>query len=340
MTIRYLSTLRYSTEWLASLRASAPGLEVQQITADKAADIPDEVWAQVDVLHTSTVFPEPATAPRLRWVQLDTSGIDHVRESPLWASAVQITTIGGISPVPLAEYVMFGVLGLAHRLPAMLDVQATRTWPSPSLRWDRFLPARIDGATMVILGYGRLGREIGRLAQAHGMTVVGVTRTARLRTPDERALLADFGRPAEGFGDVEVVGPERLHEALGRADYLVVVLPLTAETRGVVGPEAMAALKPGAYVVNAARGGIVDEPALLAALRSGAVAGAQLDVFDDEPLPPDSPWWSEPHAFVTPHVAGLAPRYHEQVLDIVVGNLRRYADGAPLRNLVDRVLGY
>ncbi|BEP14766.1 D-2-hydroxyacid dehydrogenase [Acidothermaceae bacterium B102] len=338
--MRYLSTLGYSTEWLDALRAAVPGLDVQQITADKASDVPDEVWARVDVLHTSTVFPEPAVASRLRWVQLDTSGIDHVRESPQWASPVQITTIGGISPVPLAEYVMFGVLGLAHRLPAMLDVQATRRWPSASVRWEKFLPARIDGATMVILGYGRLGREIGRLAQAHGMSVVGVTRTARLRTPDELALLADFGRSGEGSAEVEVVGPERLHEVLGRADYLVVVLPLTAETRGAVGPEAVAALKPGAYVINAARGGIVDEAALLEALRSGAVAGALLDVFDDEPLPPDSPWWSEPHAFVTPHVAGLAPRYYEQVLEIVVGNLRRFADGAPLHNLVDRVLGY
>ena len=214
---------------------AVPGLDVRQVTAEKAEDVPDDVWATVDVLHTSTVFPDPAVAPRLRWVQLDTSGIDHVQRSPLWASSVDITTIGGISPVPLAEYVMFGVLGLAHRLPAMLEVQSSRTWPNPSLRWDRFLPARVDGSTMAILGYGRLGREIGRLARAHGMTVVGVTRTARRRTEDELSLLADFGRsptPQVPSTTSRWSGPTGCTRCCGRADWVVVVLPLTPQTAG------------------------------------------------------------------------------------------------------------
>ena len=337
-TVRYLSTLSFADDWLDELRQRVPECEVAQVPAEKAADVADEVWRTVEVLHTSTVLPEPELVPSLRWVQLDTSGADHVRETALWNADVEITTIGGVSPVPLAEYVLFTILGFAHRLPAMLDVRATRAWPSPERRWERFLPAPLPGATVGIVGYGRIGREIGRLATAHGMTVLGVTRSGRERTAAERAAQVDFGRTADEV--VEIVGPAALPDVLGRSDYVVVVVPLTSETAGLIDANAIAAIKPGAVLINVARGGIVDEHALLAALRAGALSGVALDVFDDEPLPPDSAWWSEPNAFVTPHVSGLAPRYSEQVLQIVSENLRRYLDGEPLLNRVDRVRGY
>lgn len=336
--VRYLSTLSFADDWLAELRRRVPACEVAQLPADKRTDVPDDVWQTVEVLHTSTVLPGPDAAPALRWVQLDTSGVDHVRDSALWHSDVEITTIGGVSPVPLAEYVLFTILGFAHRLPAMLDVRSTRAWPTPERRWERFLPAALAGATVAVVGYGRIGREIGRLATAHGMTVVGVTRSGRERTAAERAAHVAFGRGSDDV--VEILGPDALHEVLGRSDYVVVVVPLTAETAGLIDAEAIAAMKPGAVLVNVARGGIVDEAALLAALRRGALSGVALDVFDDEPLPPDSAWWDEPNAFVTPHVSGLAPRYAEQVLQIVAENLRRYLDGEPLLNRVDRTRGY
>jgi phosphoglycerate dehydrogenase-like enzyme len=139
---------------------------------------------------------------------------------------------------------------------------------------------------------------------------------------------------------VQVVGPQEMHAVLGRADYVVVVVPLTDQTRNLIDASAIAAIKPGAVFINVARGGIVDEDALRTALRSGALAGAALDVFDDEPLPPDSTWWTEPNVFVTPHVSGLAPRYFGQVLEIVSTNLRRFVSGQPLLNRVDRERGY
>lgn len=339
MSLRYVSTLSFDDDWLAELRRRVPGCEVRQVPAEKVADVPDEVWRTVEVLHTSSVLPDPDSAPRLRWVQLDTSGVDHVRDTALWRSDVEITTIGGVSPVPLAEYVLFTILGFAHRLPDMLAVRASRQWPSPERRWQRFLPAALPGATVGIVGYGRIGREIGRLARAHGMSVLGVTRSGRDRTPAERARHTDFGSAAPDE-IAEIVGPQGLHDVLGRSDYVVIVLPLTAETQGLFDAAAVAAIKPGAVLVNVARGGIVDESALLAAVRSGVLSGVALDVFADEPLPPDSVWWDEPNAFVTPHVSGLAPRYHEQVLQIVCENLRRYRDGEPLLNRVDRVRGY
>lgn len=338
--IRYLSTLSFADDWLDAVRAVSADVAVEQIPAEKASDVSDDVWAQVDVLHTSAVLPEPAAAPRLRWVQLDTSGVDHLRDHAMWTAPVEVTTIGGISPVPLAEYAMFAVLGMAHRLPAMLAVRARREWPSAAQRWQRLLPVPLDGATVVVLGYGRIGRQIGRLARAHGMTVVGVNRTGAPFGSADRARFADFSRGAAEDDPAEVVAVDRLHEVLPRADFLIVVTPLTEHTRGLVGAAELAALKPGAVLINVARGGIVDEMALKAVLDSAHLAGAVLDVFDDEPLPPDSPWWDHPLVLTTPHVAGLAPAYAEQVQQIVVENLRRFLAGEPLLNRVDRTRGY
>ena len=338
--ITYLSTLAFASDWLERLRAAVPGVHVVQITAEKPDDIPADVWQRVTVLHTSTVFPPADAAPALQWIQLDTSGVDHVQKEAVWASQVPITTIGGISPVPLAEYVLWAILGSAHRLTQMLRTRAEKTWPDPVTRWQRFLPATLSGATVVVIGYGRIGREIGRLCRQHRMSVIGVTRTGRRRPPAERELLADFTAPRSQLDDAHLVGADELPEVLGQADYVVVVVPLTEHTRDLLDAGAIAAIKSGAIVINVARGGVVDERALLTALRSGAIGGVICDVFDDEPLPPDSPWWDEPGSFVTPHVAGLAPRYAEQVLELVTQNLRRFRDGAPLLNLVDRSAGY
>jgi phosphoglycerate dehydrogenase-like enzyme len=338
--IRYLSTLALPEEWLARLRSAVPDLDVRQIAATTPDDVPDEVWQGVHVLHTSGVFPEPALVPDLRWIQLDTSGVDHVLGTDLWAGPVPITTIGGVSPVPLAEYVLWAILGAAHRLPAMLEVRAARAWPDPVTRWRRFLPAPLAGATVVVVGYGRIGREIGRRVRAHGMSVVGVSRSGRPRTPQHDELHADFSPRPDEPDETLVVGPDRLAEVFAQADYAVVVLPLTPQTRGLVDENAIQALKPGAVVVNVARGGVLDEKALLEALRSGKVCSVILDVFEDEPLPASSPWWDEAGCFLTPHVSGLAPLYFEQVLDLVVANLGRLRDGLPLLNLVDRTRGY
>lgn len=344
--INYLSTLHFDEDFLQQLADSTKdidgGVEILQVPCTDAAEIPDELWAEVDVLHTSAVFCHPARAPRLRWVQLDTSGVDHLRELPIWSHEVDgrhidLTTIGGVSPVPLAEYVLWSILGTAHRLPALLDARARHDWPSPQDRWQRMLPAPVRGATVGIVGYGRIGREIGRLASAFGMHVLGVSRTAGRR---EAARDSYYGGGAEAAGSVELFGPDRLAEVAARSDYLVVVVPLTDATRLLVSAEILGALKDQAVLINVARGGIVDEAALRAGVRSGRIRAAVLDVFDAEPLSPEDPWWDEPNVFVTPHVSGLAPEYSAQVLDIVCENLRRFADGRTLLNLVDRVQGY
>lgn len=323
LSVHYLSTLRFSDRWLDALRQAAPGVEIRQLTVEDPGQVPADVWAQVDVLHTGSVLPDPRIAPRLRWVQLDTAGIDHLAGHPIWASGAQVTTIGGVSPVPLAEYVIMMVLGVSHRLPDLLEAQRQRDWPSPAERWRRFLPRQVAGSTIVIVGYGRIGREIGRLARALRMEVVGVNRS---------------GAPAGD--DVEVVPVSRLASVIGRGDWVVVVTPLTAQTRGLIGAEVLGQLKPGSVLIDVGRGGVVDEDALRRGLDAGRPATAVLDVFAREPLPPSDPLWTHPAVILTPHVSGFAPAYESEVLRLVADNLRRFQSGQPLLNHVDGARGY
>lgn len=334
-SLTYLCTLPLPDAWFDELRRRMPDLDIHRATPGAAPS--PELLARVDLLHTSEWFPAAESVPGLRCVQLDTSGVDHVRTTDLWATGIPIATLGGIAPVPMAEYALMSILELAHRMPLIERVRAERRWPSNAERLERFTPVNLSGATLGIIGYGRIGREISRLASAFGMDVLGLRRTA---SSSPAADKFDTGRQVDGGDRAEVLPMEGLDEVMRRSDVLVVVVPLTELTRGLVGAAQLDLLPPGALVVNIARGGIVDEAALLERVRDGRIGGAALDVFDDEPLPPDSPWWSEPGVLITPHVAGLAPQYHAQTLDLVVENLSRLADGRPLVNEVDRVSGY
>lgn len=333
--VHYLSTLSFPDRWLDELRARHPRLEVTQVRAAAPEEIPEEIWRRTEILHTGSVFPRAAAdVPNLRWIQLDTSGADHLRDTSVWDLPVPLTSIGGISPVPMAEYVMMMLLGLAHRLPRAVEVQRTGVWPSLDERWNTLMPRRLRGATVGVVGYGRIGKEIGRLAAQFGMTVLGLKRGRGTRAGEF------FGGNAPQETGAELYTPEELHAFLARCDYLVLTCPLTDETRGMIDAKALGALKDGAMLVNVSRGGILDEEALREGLRSGRIAGAALDVFDEEPLPDGHHWWNEPGVLLTPHVAGFAPDYAEQTLELVSANVERFLAGRDLLNLVDRVRGY
>jgi phosphoglycerate dehydrogenase-like enzyme len=337
--VKYLTTLDLDDEWLAALSKSCPGLEILRQVATDPSEISDTVWAGVDILHTSNVFPLPAQAPRLRWIQLDTSGVEHVTGHPIWESNVEITTLGGIAPIPMAEFTVMSLLALAHHQPVLEELRHNRTWPASPDRLTTLTPLQVDGATATIIGHGRIGRELARLLNALGMRVIGISRRGQERSADA-ALHYDRGRSLVDPAPVEHRPISQLHDVLPRSDFLIVIAPLTAATTGLIGAEALASLKTGACIVNVSRGAVVDESALLAALRSRHVRYAAVDVFEDEPLSPDSVWWTEPNALVTPHVAGLAPRYKEQVLELLCTNIARYSARAPLLNRADRAAGY
>ncbi len=332
-----LSTMAFPEEWLAQIRAISPRLVVTQHSAATADDIPGDLLAQADVLYTGACFPHPERAPRLRWVQLDTSGVDHVRISPLWETEVAITTLNGVAPSNMAEFAVMMMLAFGHRLRLMVELQQQREWPTFAERWDWFMPSELRGATVGVVGYGSIGRELGRVAHALGMRVLAVRRSgATVRETYQIPGLATSVNPEPDA----VYLPNQLDQMLPQCDYVVLIVPYTPDSHHLFDAAAFAAMKPSAVLINIARGGIVDETALITALQTGQIAGAALDVFAEEPLPLDNPLWSMPNVLISPHVAGFTPHYHERVMGVFAENLRRMLDGRELVNLVDRRRGY
>jgi phosphoglycerate dehydrogenase-like enzyme len=255
-------------------------------------------------------------APRLRWIQSISAGVEDL-VSPAFADhGVVLTNAAGVYDAGLAESVLGFLLGFSARIleDARLEPGA---WPHDGTRLLR-------GTTALVVGAGSIGSEVGRSLRAAGIHVRGVARTPR---------------PAGGVFE-SIAGVEELHEELARADHVVNVLPITASTHGLFDAEAFAAMQPHAVFVNIGRGATVDEPAMIDALERGVIAGAALDVFEVEPLPPDSPLWRMPNVLVSPHRAGDHERWAEEVVALFVDNLKRFVAGEPLRNVVDIELGY
>lgn len=260
----------------------------------------------------------PELAPRLRWVQATSAGIGQfVRRMGYDTRLPQtiFTTASGVHARPLAEFCMLAMLMLSRNLRQMQRLQAER-------RWERFGATDLAGRTLAVVGVGRVGAQVARLGQALGMTVLGVKR---------RAAGVD---PAE-LGCDELYGPEALDVILPRAEFLVLIAPHTAATERMLGAPQLDLLPAGAVVINIGRGSLVDEAALVAALRDGRLGGAALDVFDTEPLPPASPLWAMPNVLVSPHSASTSDRENGRIAALFCDNLRRYLVGAPLRNVLD-----
>lgn len=262
-----------------------------------------------------------AGARRLRWIQTTSAGVDRLLFDELRRSPILVTNASGVYSVPIAEQVLGMMLALARGLHVCVREQSQDRWPGPALRGKMDV---LEGGTCVILGLGDIGTEVARRAKAFDMKVLGIRRR-----PTEKPPFVD-----------ELLGPDRMAEALARADYLVVALPLTPVTRHIIDAQALSVMKPSAYVFNVGRGALIDEGALIEALREGRLAGAGLDVFETEPLPEDSPLYRLDNVIITPHSAGGGPRNREKLLDLFCRNLRRYLAGEPLLNVVDKEAGY
>ena len=261
-----------------------------------------------------TAWPRAA---RLRWIQAAWAGVDGLLFPELVESDVVLTNARGVFDEAIAEYVVGLMLLFAKDLIGVVDRQRRREWR----RRDAEL---LSGRHLLIVGVGGIGRAIGRLASALGMQVRGVGRRTR---------------PDDGVFDV-VLGADELLGALPWADYVVDALPATDATRHLFGANAFEAMNPWARFVNVGRGSTVDQVALVAALRTGEIGAAALDVFEEEPLPEDSPLWEMPNVIVSPHVSGDFGGWREGVVELFVENLERFLTGAPLRNVVDKRLGY
>ena len=269
-------------------------------------------------LSGHTLTPDVVAAgPCLQWIQMASAGVEHALFPELVERPITVTNAAGVYAIPIAEHVLGMMLAMARGLPDLTLRQARREWKG-------FRGEELHGATVLVVGLGGIGREVARRCRPFGMGVIA-TRT----------------QPYNSDADADrVFAASDLTAVLPQADWVVLCAPATPTSEQLIGAEQLAAMKPSARLVNIARGALVDENALIAALREGRIAGAALDVFEDEPLPEASPLWDMPNVFISPHTSGSSPRGLERTLDLFTDNLRRYLSGAPLQNVVDKHRGY
>jgi phosphoglycerate dehydrogenase-like enzyme len=256
-------------------------------------------------------------APRLRWVQSWGAGVEWFLTPDFIVSPILLTNAQGIYATPIAEHVLAFLLHFARGLNHHLRHQLEH-------RWQHARVMELKGSTLGIIGLGGIGSEVARLAKSFEMRVLALRRH-----PDRPSPWAD-----------EVRSPDALPWLLGESNFVALCAALTPQTRHLIGAHELQQMKPSAYLINIGRGDLVDEAALLAALREGRIAGAGLDVFAAEPLPSDSPLWDFPNVLITPHTSGGSPRSHARLLDLFCENLRRYLAGEELLNVVDKDAGY
>jgi len=258
-------------------------------------------------------------APKLKWIQVMSAGVDRFLDDEFRKSSVIITNVSGIHATPIGEIVLGLMLMFTKQAPLCFQLKQEK-------RWRRFMPKVLRSKTVGIVGLGNIGREVARLAKAFGMRVVATRRSVK------RVARAKY---------VDILLPrEQLLRLLSESDFVVLSLPFTSETNKLIGEKELRTMKPTAYLINIARGNIVDEEVLIRALDEHWIAGAGLDVFATEPLPPDSRLWEFPNVIFSPHIAGGMEDYNIRTIELFCENLRRYLSGKNLFNVIDKKKGY
>ncbi|HEX7138443.1 MAG TPA: D-2-hydroxyacid dehydrogenase [Vicinamibacterales bacterium] len=267
------------------------------------------------------------SATRLRWIQSPAVGVGSLMFPELHASPVVITSAKGIRARSIAEHVIGVTIALARRLPHAMRAQAAHRWAQHELEGPESGVWTLSGRRMLIVGLGSIGLEVAQLAVPLGLDVVGIRRRP--------------SRPGKDLPPgVHVHGPDSLHQLLTTSDVVVLSLPHTPDTRQTIGPHELERIKRGALLINVARGKLIDDEAVVDALRDGRLGGAALDVFTREPLETSSPYWDLPNVIVTPHTAGAMADYWTPLLALFADNLRRFEEGRDLLNVINKQAGY
>jgi phosphoglycerate dehydrogenase-like enzyme len=262
---------------------------------------------EILIIRTDEIFAGLVAAmPRLRLIQALTTGVDHIMALPNLPPGVLVAAARGFHGPQMSELAFLFMLAFARKFPAVLENQKHK-------RWDRREQRLLDGKTVVLIGVGRIAEELARRCKVFGMSVIGVS--TRASAPDFDAL---YPRA-------------RIADAAALADFLIILAPYTKENHHLIDTTVIDAMKPEGVLINLARGGVLDEEALRRALSAGRIAGAGLDVFQQEPLPPESPLWDTPNLLITSHVGGVSETYAEQVMPLLIDNLRAFVDGKPDR---------
>ncbi len=314
--MKILINSKMSQEYVAKIQSGFPSIEVLQ------TENPQEVEkmvqdAEILISWWSNFQPAFLDSPKLRWVHALSAGIDGFLLPQILEGKVLLTNSRGIHGIPISEHVFAIMLAFSRGLNQFGRNQTQN-------KWQRTHLTELRGKTLGIVGMGSIGSEIARLGTAFGMRVMGVKRTP-ISAPE---------------GVNRVVGMEGLEMVLKESDYLVIAVPLTPETFGLIGSVQLEQMKPTAVLINIARGEVIQEEQLAEALRQGVIAGAGLDVFNTEPLPQDSLLWEMENCIITPHCAALSPQYMTRATDLFCRNLDAFLQGEPMPTLVDPGRGY
>lgn len=305
------------------LRAEFPQLQITQIIS---GDRLSQDLSNTTILFGGSFGPEDLReAKQLRWIHSPAAAVHDLLFPELVNSDIILTNAREVHGVVVAEQVMAMMFALARRIPESVRFQVKHTWGQAILTEQHRIPHELGGATLGLVGLGSIGRNLASRASAMGMKVIATREHA--------------DRPKPQHVD-EVFPTSQLDELLSRSDYVVLSAPVTPATRGMIARAQFSAMKKDAYLINVGRGPLVDEPALIEALRERRIAGAALDVFDQEPLPPESPLWDLENLLITPHTGGMTDKMWERHYAVFADNLRHFLAGQPLLALVDKHAGY
>lgn len=307
-------------EFAAGIRRRWPAMNVVHLpTYDHVVEeLPD-----TDILVGFSIRREQfAAARKLKWIHSTAAGVGQLMYSELRASDIVVTNARGIHSKPMAEHILGMIIAMSRKFPEAYRFQRESHWAQQEI-WDA-RPFELNGKILLIIGFGSIGCELARLVQPIGMRVWGITRSGR----------------ADGHFAERILPAAELHSALPHADFVLVAAPETPETKRMIGEKELAVMKKSAYLINVARGTLVNQDALIAALRARSIAGAELDVTEEEPLPPESPLWKLDNVFVTPHISAATDLLWERQEKLLLENLERWFDGRELLNRVDLKRGY
>lgn len=313
---------RSPPEMAAAVRQRWPEMRVLDLPHyDKITpELPD-----TDIFVGLLLRPEQLNqAARLKWVHTTSAGVGQLMYPEFRNSGITLTNASGVHAPAMAEHIAGMIVAMARDFPGAMRFQAQRKWGQQEI-WDGpSRPRELSGTVALIVGFGAVGRAVAERLRAFGMRIWAVTHSGK----------------ADGSLAERVFPAAQLKAALPDADYVILAAPETPETHHLMGAEQLAAMKPSAILVNVARGSLVDQDALIAALEKRAIAGAALDVASPEPLPPESPLWSLNNVFITPHTSGISDRIWQRQTELLIDNLERWFKGEPLRNRVDLARGY
>jgi phosphoglycerate dehydrogenase-like enzyme len=335
--IEILITFPLSEELINKIKEVSPQLNITVLPARSPQEIDEEVWKKNEILITERVIPTSDKAPALQWIQFNYAGIDYaLNEEIFHKKTLQVTTLSGAAAPQVAEFALTMMLAISHKLPSILKFQMNHEWPPD--RFVRFTPREIRSSTVGLIGYGSIGREIARILTPFGVKILACKKNV-MQTQDDGYQIAGLGDPN---GDLfsRLYPYQAIKSMMKECDFVVVTVPRTNETYHLIAEEELAVLKPSAYLVDVSRGGIVKNSALKAALQEKKLAGAALDVFEQEPLPKDNPMWDTPNLIVSPHIAGVSLHYNERSVNLIIENLKRYLNNTNLLNTFDPDVGY